>query len=131
MCVGLPALCDARRGLRNAAGLPTAPTITGVVRGDQQATVSFNVAGSPLGDGGGTIVRYTVTSFPGGFAASGTSSPIVVMGLTNGVSCTSVFSQSHHCSWLLLWFVLFCQTHSSSTRRTTWARVRRRRRRHL
>ena len=87
MCVGLPALCDARRGLRNAAGLPTAPTITGVVRGDQQATVSFNVAGSPLGDGGGTIVRYTVTSFPGGFAASGTSSPIVVMGLTNGVSC--------------------------------------------
>jgi chitinase len=63
---------------------PTAPLNVTAVGGDKQATVSFS---SPLSDGG-SAVTYTVTASPGGASASGSASPIVVTGLTNGVTYT-------------------------------------------
>jgi hypothetical protein len=48
------------------------------------ATVSF----SSGGDNGSPITSYTVTSSPGGFTASGASSPLTVTGLQSGVSYT-------------------------------------------
>ena len=59
----------------------TAPTAAG---GNAQATVSFT---APF-NGGSPITSYLVTSSPGGFTGSGGSSPIIVGGLTNGVSYT-------------------------------------------
>ena len=41
---------------------------------------------TPPLDGGGGAVTYTVTSSPGGITATGPSSPILVTGLTNGVT---------------------------------------------
>jgi uncharacterized repeat protein (TIGR02543 family) len=65
--------------------VPAAPTNVSATAGDGQATVSF----TPPGDNGGTpIIMYEVTASPGGQIATGTSSPIVVTGLTNGVSYT-------------------------------------------
>jgi Concanavalin A-like lectin/glucanases superfamily/Fibronectin type III domain len=51
----------------------------------QQATISFT---TPASNGGSAITSYTVTSSPGGFTATGTSSPLTVTGLTNGTSYT-------------------------------------------
>ena len=53
---------------------PPTPTNVSVIDGDGKATVSFDGTGS----------SYTVISSPGGITATGTSSPIVVNGLTNG-----------------------------------------------
>ena len=63
-------------------GQPTAVTATA---GDGQASVSFT---PPASDGGAAITSYTVTSSPGGKTATGAGSPLVVTGLTNGVSYT-------------------------------------------
>jgi hypothetical protein len=41
---------------------------------------------APTNDGGAAVSSYTVTSNPGGITATGTASPIVVDGLTNGTS---------------------------------------------
>jgi hypothetical protein len=43
---------------------------------------------APASNGGSAITGYTVTSSPGGITATGTSSPIVVTGLTNGTAYT-------------------------------------------
>ncbi|WP_028986309.1 fibronectin type III domain-containing protein [Thermicanus aegyptius] len=64
---------------------PDAPTIASVTPGNKQATVSFN---APVNDGGRTITSYTVTASPGNITRTGTSSPIAVTGLTNGISYT-------------------------------------------
>lgn len=69
--------------LSNAVA-PGAPTIGTAVRGNAQATVAFT-AGST---GGSPITSFTATSSPGGFTASGASSPLVVTGLTNGTAYT-------------------------------------------
>ena len=53
--------------------------------GDTQATVSFS---APVSNGGAAITSYTVTSSPGAKTATGAGSPLVVTGLTNGVSYT-------------------------------------------
>lgn len=63
--------------------VPGAPTIGAATAGDGQASVSFT---PPINDGGSPIIGYTVTSSPGGITASGASSPLIVAGLTNGVS---------------------------------------------
>ena len=42
----------------------------------------------PVSDGGAAITSYTVTSSPGNHTASGTGSPIIVTGLTNGQAYT-------------------------------------------
>ena len=64
---------------------PGAPTIGTVTEGDSQATVSF---AAPASNGGAEITEYKVTSSPGGFTGTGTTSPITVSGLTNGTAYT-------------------------------------------
>lgn len=64
---------------------PGAPTIGTATAGNASASVAFT---APASNGGATITSYTVTSSPGGFTGSGTSSPITVNGLTNGTAYT-------------------------------------------
>lgn len=65
-----------------APGKPTGATATA---GPEQATVSFS---PPADTGGAPITSYTVTSSPGGKTGTGTASPIVVSGLTDGTPYT-------------------------------------------
>jgi Fibronectin type III domain len=67
------------------SSLPGAPTGVTATPGESQASVSFT---PPASDGGSGIIYYTVTSDPGGITVSGPSSPIIITGLTNGVSYT-------------------------------------------
>lgn len=69
----------------DAPTVPGAPTSVSGLAGDQQVTVSFS---APASNGGSAVTGYTVTASPGGITASGSSSPIVVTGLTNGTSYT-------------------------------------------
>ncbi len=65
--------------------VPSAPGIGSATAGDERAEVSFS---APPSNGGATITGYTVTANPGGNTGAGSSSPIIVAGLTNGVSYT-------------------------------------------
>ena len=67
-----------------AATTPTAPTITSVTAGNGQISVDF----SPGATNGSEVSQYTASC--GGVNATGTSSPVVVSALTNGIarSCT-------------------------------------------
>lgn len=65
--------------------VPGAPLNVTAAAGDKNAVVSFN---PPMNNGGSSILSYIVTSSPGGVVSSGSSSPITVTGLTNGVSYT-------------------------------------------
>ncbi len=67
---------------------PAAPTNVTAVAGDGQATVSFTTPS-------GTVTGYTVTSAPDGITAAGTSSPITVIGLTNGTAYTFTVKASN------------------------------------
>ena len=69
------------------AVVPGAPTIGTATAGDTQATVTFT---APASTGGAPILAggYTVTSNPLGATGTGSSSPITVTGLTNGVAYT-------------------------------------------
>ena len=69
----------------NVATVPSAPTITNAVYGNTTATITF---AAPTNYGGSTVTGYAVTSAPGNFTASGSSSPLTVTGLTNGTSYT-------------------------------------------
>jgi len=80
----LPA-SQAQRSFTVAPVAPDAPTIGTATEGDGEATITFS---APSGTGGASITGYTVTSSPGGFTGTGSSSPITVTGLTNGVSYT-------------------------------------------
>lgn len=68
----------------NWVGPPSAPTITGVTIADSAVSVAFTTPNN----NGSVITSYTVTSNPGGFVGVGSSSPITVSGLTNGVTYT-------------------------------------------
>ena len=65
--------------------VPGAPTSVSGTIADTQSSVSF-VASTD--NGGSTILGYTVISSPGNIKKSGTSSPIVITGLTNGTAYT-------------------------------------------
>jgi uncharacterized protein (TIGR02145 family) len=65
--------------------VPGAPTGVTASEGNAQASVTFTV---PVSDGGSVITGYTVTSNPGGFTGTGSASPIIVTGLTNGTAYT-------------------------------------------
>ena len=66
--------------------VPDAPTNPlAILPTNTQASVAFT---APAFNGGTAITSYTVTSTPGGITATGTSSPIIVTGLTNGTSYT-------------------------------------------
>lgn len=72
--------------------LPGTPTVTTTTVGNGQVTVSFL---PPTSNGGSPITSYTVTSSPGGVTATGTSSPIIVTGLTNGTAYTFTVTASN------------------------------------
>lgn len=81
----LPAHYQAKANLQWPQG-PGAPASVSATAGDTQATVSFTAptfTGIPPG-----ITGYLATSSPGGFTATGASSPLTVTGLTNGTSYT-------------------------------------------
>jgi Putative phage tail protein/Concanavalin A-like lectin/glucanases superfamily/Fibronectin type III domain len=69
----------------SGATVPGAPTIGTATAGNAQASVAFT---PPASTGGSPITSYTATSSPGGITGSGSSSPVVVTGLTNGVAYT-------------------------------------------
>ena len=60
------------------------PTSVSATAGNGQATVAFTL---PVYDGKGTAT-FVATSSPGGFTASGASSPLTVTGLSNGTAYT-------------------------------------------
>ncbi len=64
---------------------PSAPTAATATADNGTATVSFT---QPTSDGGSAIIDYTVTSQPDGLTATGTASPVTVVGLTNGTAYT-------------------------------------------
>ncbi len=68
----------------STAGVPSAPTGVSASAGNTEATVSF----TPSFPNGSAVTNFTVTSTPGGLSANGSSSPITVNGLTNGVAYT-------------------------------------------
>jgi hypothetical protein len=66
------------------AGLPTAPTTLSATIGDGQVTIAFSGATN----NGSAITNYTVIAQPGGLTGTSSSSPVTVLGLTNGQSYT-------------------------------------------
>jgi len=74
---------------REVPGAPTIGTATNVPSGraynNGRADVTFT---APAFSGGLPILDYTVTSSPGGFTATGASSPLTVTGLQSSVSYT-------------------------------------------
>lgn len=68
------------------ATVPGAPTGVSAVAGNQSGTITFT---PPVSNGGATIASYTATASPGGITATGSASPIVITGLTNGVAYTA------------------------------------------
>ena len=65
--------------------VPWQPTGVSATAGNAQATVNFT---DPAKDGNSPIISYTVISDPEGNTGIGSSSPIVVVGLTNGAAYT-------------------------------------------
>ncbi len=61
--------------------VPNTPTAIVATRGNTQASVAFT---APVFNGGSPITSYTVTSNHGNQVSTGSSSPIVVTGLSNG-----------------------------------------------
>jgi hypothetical protein len=74
---------DASAGTTKIVDVPDAPTIGTATNLDLSASISFTAASR-----GGVPTSYTVTSTPGTLTATGSSSPIVVTGLTLGTSYT-------------------------------------------
>jgi hypothetical protein len=64
---------------------PNPPTAVSATGGNRVAIVSFT---PPANNGGSAITSYTVTASPGGLTASSASSPIAMIGLTNGTAYT-------------------------------------------
>jgi hypothetical protein len=77
----IPGCVDLANSTYMAAPPPGAPGNAAATAGDHAAAVSFSAAS-------GTVTSYVVTSSPGGVTATGTSSPITVPGLANGVTYT-------------------------------------------
>lgn len=70
-----------------AAVIPGAPTLSSMTAGNASATAVFVAPGSV---GGSAIIDYTVSCMPGPVTATASSSPITVLGLSNGTpySCS-------------------------------------------
>jgi hypothetical protein len=80
-------LRDARNFLVLGVSVPGAPTIGTATASDAKATVTWT---APASNGGSAITGYTVTSSPGGLAASAGAgaTSATVTGLTNGTAYT-------------------------------------------
>ena len=72
-------------GWVSLATVPSSPTINSVSASSSSVAVYFN---APTTSYGSPITSYTVTSHPGGYFATGTSSPLTVTGLSAGTSYT-------------------------------------------
>lgn len=83
---GLTATSVQTNSVTPTAGVPQAPTalVASSALG-QSVSIAFT---APTNNGGSPITGYTVTSTPGGITATGTVSPIVINGLTNGTAYT-------------------------------------------
>jgi uncharacterized protein (TIGR02145 family) len=69
-----------------AITVPSAPSnALATVLGYTSASVSFSPS---TNNGGSGISSYTVTSSPGGFSVTGSASPFIITGLSNGTSYT-------------------------------------------
>ena len=68
--------------------LPAAPTALKAATGNGQETVSFTGDTTASTEGGSAIIGYTVTSSPGAFTCTGTTTSCTVTGLTNGTPYT-------------------------------------------
>ena len=68
-----------------APTVPGAPTAVSATGGNGEASITFT---PPVSNGGSAIISYTVTSSPGGFTASGASSPVIVPYLSNNTAYT-------------------------------------------
>ena len=64
---------------------PDAPTILSATPGNGQASIQF---AAPTVNGGSVVTGYAAACTPGAFTATGTDSPLVVTGLTNGTQYT-------------------------------------------
>jgi len=84
---GTPALGESQSFQLTVALATVSDAPTGVTGTAGNGAVSLAFL-APLSNGGGGITGYTVTASPGGATASGTGSPIVVTGLTNGTAYT-------------------------------------------
>lgn len=67
-----------------AATAPAQMSAPVATAGDTTASVAFTAPAN----GGSTITGYTITSSPGGLVGTGSASPIVVSGLSNGTAYT-------------------------------------------
>ncbi|WP_339299278.1 S-layer homology domain-containing protein [Paenibacillus sp. FSL R5-0623] len=65
--------------------VPEAPSSVIAVAGNGQATLSFN---PPADNGGSAVTAYEVNVLPDNRVVTGTRSPIIITGLTNGTSYT-------------------------------------------
>jgi len=74
------------KGANTWPKVPGAPTIGTATAGTSSASVTFTAPTDPGVPA--TITSYTVTSSPGGFTGTGSTSPITVSGLTNGTAYT-------------------------------------------
>jgi hypothetical protein len=76
--------------------IPYPPTITSITTSKGleigTATISFN---PPANNGNSPIISYTVTSNPENIITTGSSSPIIVSGLTNGINYTFTISATN------------------------------------
>ena len=83
----MPILGSSASGAKSAPVAPTIGTATNVGTGrpfnNGRADVTFTAPNSKL-----PITSYTVTSSPGGFTATGASSPLTVTGLQSGTAYT-------------------------------------------
>ncbi|MEO8593787.1 MAG: DUF2341 domain-containing protein [Candidatus Solibacter sp.] len=79
-------------GLGTGLTVPSAPRSPVATAGNGQARVAFV---PPLSNGGSPITGYTVTAVPGNITAAGSASPIIVPGLTNGLSYTFTVKASN------------------------------------
>jgi hypothetical protein len=64
--------------------IPETPTAVAASPGNGEATVVF----APSTGNGAHVGHYTVTASPGGESESGSTGPVTVTGLTNGISYT-------------------------------------------
>jgi hypothetical protein len=82
----LGTVASSSREVPNAPTIGTATNVgTGRAFNNGAATVTFT---APTFNGGLPILDYTVTSSPGGFTATGASSPLTVAGLASSTSYT-------------------------------------------
>jgi hypothetical protein len=83
--IGDSVASSASNSITTPSTLPEPPNNILSMPGIGEASVSFT---PPVNNSGSVITLYTVTSSPGGFTGSGTSSPIVVLNLSNNTSYT-------------------------------------------